>query len=138
MSWVWKKYIIELIKFREFVVIFSRSGMYRWQSYSLASPSVFFFWSHSFTVSPGHFFYIHDVKYTIKIVTKDIIFSGNGKKKYYTFFFNRVFSFVFLFWCWLCLCTSKMCDWVMKDVPTHHPHPSSPPIIVDGWYILIG
>ena len=61
--------------------------MYRKQSYSLASTSVFFFRSHSFTVSPGHFFYIHDVKYAIKIVTKDIIFSGNGKTFFFIVFF---------------------------------------------------
>ena len=85
----------------------------------------FFFRSHSFTVSPGHFFYIHDVKYTIKIVTKDNIFSGNGKKKYYTIFFivffpSSSYSDVD------CVSALRKCviEWwktsPLYSVPTHH------------------
>ena len=61
------------------------------------------------------FSYIHDAKYTIKIVTKDIIFSGEWEKKYYTFFFpsSSFYSDVD------CVSALRKCDGVMKDVPLY-------------------
>ena len=94
----------------------------------------FFFRSYSFTVSPDHFFYIHDVKYTIKIVTKDTIFSGNGKKKYYTFFLSCFFLRLPILMLMVYMHFGNV--WLSdKRRPFYIVFP---PIIVDRWYILIG
>ena len=134
MSWVWKKYIIELIKFREFVVIFSRSGMYRWQSYSLASPSVFFFLvSFVYCFAWPFFLYTRCKIYNQDSDERHYFLREREKRVLYLFlscFFLRVLI--------LMLIVSLHFGNVWLSDERRPLYIVSPPIIVDGWYILIG